>query len=41
MAEGVPTPRIEKNLPIVIAPHQAPDPEYRSEAHTWCRLDAG
>jgi hypothetical protein len=32
---------IERDLPIVIALHQALDPEYRSEAHTRCRLDAG
>jgi hypothetical protein len=32
---------IEKNLPIFVVPHQALDPEYRSEAPTRCRLDAG
>jgi hypothetical protein len=38
---------IEKDLPIVIVPHQAPDPDARGEAYTphdsgsaWCRLDA-
>ena len=32
---------IEKNLPIFVVPHQALDPEDRSEAPTRCRLDAG
>jgi hypothetical protein len=38
---------IERDLPIVIVPHQALDPEIaarripRVNGCTWCRLDAG
>jgi hypothetical protein len=34
-------PRIERDLPIVLVPHQAMDPENRSAAHTardWLRV---